>query len=137
MKQSKISKTWNYYKKNSWKLGVLILSIVLFYFVIQKIELKQNSVETYGKIYEKKRIVSGIRVGPLFKYKFWFMYNGEKHFGETTKTLEGENNIGKVFKVRVLMNKPKNYEILFDQEYVEKYIIDKNGIKKTLYFEKN
>ncbi|QOD59366.1 hypothetical protein H9I45_01285 [Polaribacter haliotis] len=137
MKQSKISKTWNYYKKNSWKLGVLILSIVLFYFVIQKIELKQNSVETYGKIYEKKRIVSGIRVGPLFKYKFWFMYNGKKHFGETTKTLEGENNIGKVFKVRVLMNKPENYEILFDQEYVEKYIIDKNGIKKTLYFEKN
>ncbi|CAG2534395.1 hypothetical protein MAR621_04068 [Maribacter dokdonensis] len=137
MKQSKISKTWNYYKKNSWKLGVLILSIVLFYFVIQKIELKRNSVETYGKIYEKKRIVSGIRVGPLFKYKFWFMYNGKKHFGETTKTLEGENNIGKVFKVRVLMNKPENYEILFDQEYVEKYIIDKNGIKKTLYFEKN
>tara|TARA_R110002049_G_scaffold73909_3_gene190895 strand:- start:7714 stop:8127 length:414 start_codon:yes stop_codon:yes gene_type:complete len=137
MKQIKFSKTWNYYKKNSWKLGVLILSIVIFYFVIQKIELKINSIETYGKIYEKKRIVSGIRVGPLFKYKFWFMYKGKKHFGESTKILEGENNIGKTFKVRVLKNKPENYEILFDQEYVEKYIVDKNGNKKTLYFEKN
>lgn len=137
MKQSKSSKIWNYYKKNSWKLGVLIFSIVIFYFVIQRIELKINSIETYGKIYEKKRIVSGMRVGPQFKYKFWFMYEGKKHIGETTKTLEGENNVGKVFKVKISKNEPKNYEILFDQEYVEKYIIDKNGNKKTLYFEKN
>ena len=136
MKQSKSSKTWNFYKKNSWKLGVLILSIVIFYFVIHKIELKINSIETYGKIYKKKRIVSGMRVGPLFKYKFWFIYEGEKHFGESIKTLEGENNIGKVFKVIVSMNEPENYEILFDQEFVEKYIVDKNGNKKTLYFKK-
>ncbi|OQD41913.1 hypothetical protein BUL40_13750 [Croceivirga radicis] len=132
-----ISKTWNYYQKNSWKLGVFILSIFLLYFINQKIELKQNSVETYGKIYEKKRIVSGFRVPPIFKYKFWFMYEEQKHLGETTEILEGENNIGKVFKVRVLMNKPENYEILFDQEYIEKYIVDKNGNQKTLYFKKN
>ena len=75
-----------------------------------------------------------MRVGPLFKYKFWFIYEGEKHFGESIKTLEGENNIGKVFKVIVSMNEPENYEILFDQEFVEKYIVDKNGNKKTLYF---
>ena len=56
MKQSKSSKTWNFYKKNSWKLGVLILSIVIFYFVIHKIELKINSIETYGKIYKKNEL---------------------------------------------------------------------------------
>ena len=137
MKQSKSSKIWNYYEKNSWKLGLFILSIIISYFVIQKIELKINSIETYGKIYEKKRIVSGFRFGPLFKYKFWFIYKGKKHFGESTKTLERENTIGKIFKVKFSPNKPESYEIIFDQEYVEKYIIDKNGNKKTLYFKKN
>ena len=137
MKESKSSKTWNYYKKNSWKLGVFILLVTIFYFVIQKVEFNMNSIETYGKIYEKKRIVSGMRVGPQFMYKFWFMYEGKKHFGKTTKTLEGENNIGKVFKVKVSKNNPEVYEILFEQEYVVKYIIDKNGNKKFFYFKKN
>lgn len=137
MKDFKFSKAWSFYKKNSWKIGVLFLVILLFGFFIKKIELNTNYVETYGKIYEVKRIVSGIRVGPLFKYKFWFTYEGEKYFGETTQTLKGNNKIGKIFKVKVSTNNPKNYKILFDQEYVKKYILDKNRNKKVFYFKKN
>ena len=136
MKNSKFSKALSFYKKNSWKLGVLILAILLFRFFIQKNEFNSNSEETYGKIYEVNRIVSGRRVSPLYKYKFWFIHEGKKHYGESTKTLKGNNNIGKIFKVKFLPNEPKKHEILFNQEYVEKYIIDKNGEKKTFYLKK-
>lgn len=107
-----------------------------FGFFIRKIELNTNYVETYGKIYEVSRIVSGMRVGPLYKYKFWFIHEGKKHYGESTKTLKGNNKIGKIFKVKISPNDPKKYEIFFDQEYVEKYIIDKDGNKKALYLKK-
>ena len=137
MEHIKISKAWSFYEKHSWKLGVFILTVLLVGYFIRKIELNTNYVETYGKIYDINRIASGVRVGPLFKYKFWFNYEGKKYFGESTETLKGINKIGKIFKVKVSPNDPKKYEILFDQEYVEKYILDKNGNKKIFYFKKN
>mgnify|MGYP007014081396 CR=1 FL=1 len=137
LKEKRLTSLWIFYTKHSWKLGVLILFILIFGFLFRKIELNTNYEESYGKIYDVKRIVSVNRVGPLFKYKFWFTYEGEKYFGETTQTLKGNNKIGKIFKVKVSTNNPKNYKILFDQEYVKKYILDKNRNKKVFYFKKN
>ena len=136
LKDNRRSSLWNFYKKHSWKLGVLIIAVLLLGYLFRKIELNTNYVESYGKIYEVNRIVSGRRIGPLYKYKFWFVYNEKKYYGESTKKLKGNNNIGKIFKVKFLPNSPDKYEILFNQEYSSKYIINKKGIKKYIYFKK-
>ena len=65
MKDFKFSKAWSFYKKNSWKIGVLFLVILLFGFFIKKIELNTNYVETYGKIYEVKQLMGGVSSFPL------------------------------------------------------------------------
>lgn len=137
LKEKRLTSLWIFYTKHSWKLGVLILFILIFGFLFRKIELNTNYEESYGKIYDVKRIVSVNRVGPLFKYKFWFIYNDKKYFGESTKKLKGNNNIGKIFKVKFLPNQPDKHEILFNQEYASKYVIDKKGNKKYFYFKKN
>ena len=118
---------------------MLIIACLLFGYVTQKIKLTIDSEEAYGKIYEINRIVNGARVGPQYEYKFWFNYQEKKYFGTSTKTLKGSNKIGKIFKVKFSPNDFSNYEIFFNQEYVERYILDKNGngaVTDTIYVPK-
>lgn len=110
----------------------MILLYGLYIYLNNKTELFSTKSEAYGIVYD----VTSLRLvrysGSLYKYKF--IYKGEYFFGKTTKHYLGNFEKDIYYKVKFITENPKNNEISFKNEFIQKINFDKSGkVLDTLY----
>ncbi len=124
------------FKKYSWIFGIAILSYGIYIYVDDKTELFSNKTEAFGIVYD----VTTLRIvrfsGLLYKYKF--VYKGKVYFGKTTKKYSGEFEKNIYYKVKLLPKNPNKSEIYFENKYIQKINLDREGkVIDTVYFIEN
>ncbi|APZ45605.1 hypothetical protein BW723_04525 [Polaribacter reichenbachii] len=126
----------NFFQKYSWILGFIILAYGLYIYLNNKTELFSNKSEAYGVVYDVTSIRLVGYTGLLYKYRF--KNKGKVFFGKTTKNYSGNFEKDIYYKVKFITGNPKNNEITFENKFIQKIKLDKNGkILDTVYVLEN
>lgn len=115
-----------------WIAGIPFLIWGFILVMEEKQDIKQNGNETFGMVYGSK---------PIYKqyskrnYKYEFYYNGKKYTGTSTAYSSENVRNGNFYKIEFSDKNPEHSRMLFESEYVQKFITDENGKVTDTIFE--
>lgn len=102
--------------------------------IVEKEDIKQNQIETFGMVYNSKYIHKQYSKRG---YKYEFFYKGKKYTGISTAYISENVKIGSFYKVEFSDKNPEHNQMVFDLEYVMQIKTNEKGEVDTTYIPKS
>lgn len=112
---------------------VAIIPFLAYFFILslnKHKEIDKSMNYAYGEIYASQPIHNRhFRK----RYKYHFVYNGQKYSGSSSTQKSKNVRIGNIYKVEFSDKNPNDNRIIFEKEYLKVFKYDNNKIIDTTY----